>query len=147
MKPGESMDRTMAQVLDFDPTLPAKESPEPYLVFPNPGTLEMGLVKMMGVSVEESDDPVGFFGTGLGYASATALRLGGEMTILAGGQRYDVRGREMTPRDKEFTQVVLNDEPAVGGVDGHPQALQQRPRRAGRDHDTVQRHLTGFPRW
>ncbi len=60
--------------------------------------------------MDSSNDPIGFFGTGLKYAMATALRLGGEMTIFTDGKRYDVRGRKMTLRDKEFTQVMLNDE-------------------------------------
>src|SRR4051812_38184717 len=111
MKPGGKKDGTMSQVLNFKPTIPTQESPEAFLVFSNPGVLEMELVKMMGVSVKESSDPIGFFGTGLKYAMATALRLGGEMTIFTDGQRYDVRGRKMTLRDKEFTQVMLNDEP------------------------------------
>lgn len=101
----------MSRVLDFKQVTPEAEQPTPFLVFSNPGTLEMSLVKLLGVSVKESNDPIGFFGTGLKYAMATALRLGGEMTIHTGGERYDVRGRTVTLRDKEFTQVYLNDEP------------------------------------
>jgi hypothetical protein len=83
----------------------------PYLLFSNPGVLDVNLVKLLGVSVKESDSPIGFFGTGLKYAMATALRLGGSMTIYTDGQRFEVNGRKVTLRDKEFTQVMLNDEP------------------------------------
>jgi hypothetical protein len=84
---------------------------EPSLVFSNPGTLDINLVKLLGVSVKESENPIGFFGTGLKYAIATTLRLGGSLTILTDGQRYEVSGRKVLLRDKEFTQVMLNDEP------------------------------------
>jgi hypothetical protein len=84
---------------------------EPHLAFSNPGILDMNLLKLLGVSVKESDNPIGFFGTGLTYAMATALRLGGAMTIYSNGERYEVGGRPVTLRDKQFTQVMLNDEP------------------------------------
>lgn len=100
----------MNQVLEFRPTLPQQEQQQSYLVFSNPGVLEMDLVKLMGVSVKETADPIGFFGTGLKYAMATALRLGGVMTIFSDGERYEVRGRPVRLREKEFTQVLLNDE-------------------------------------
>lgn len=82
-----------------------------HLLFSNPGVLDVNLVKLLGVSVKESDSPIGFFGTGLKYAMATALRLGGSLTIYTDGERFEVNGRKVTLRDKEFTQVMLNDEP------------------------------------
>src|SRR3982751_4432164 len=104
----------MSNVISLKPAVldePHAPAAEPCLVFCNPGTLDLNLVKLLGVSVKESDDPIGFFGTGLKYAMATALRMGGEMSIITNGQTYDVRGREMNLRGKEFTQVMLNDEP------------------------------------
>jgi hypothetical protein len=101
----------MLQVLNFNTGRPIQVECEPYLVFSNPGGLDINLVKLLGVSVKESDSPIGFFGTGLKYAMATALRLGGSMTIITDGERYEVRGRKVTLRDKDFTQVMLNDEP------------------------------------
>lgn len=60
----------MSQVLQFNPNQSSVEAEQPdsYLVFSNPGTLEMELVKLLGVSVKETNDPIGFFGTGLKYA-------------------------------------------------------------------------------
>ena len=101
----------MNQVLEFKTTFPQQEQQESYLVFSNPGVLEIDLVKLMGVSVKEGADPIGFFGTGLKYAMATVLRLGGVMTIYSDGERFEVRGRSIKLREKEFTQVLLNDEP------------------------------------
>jgi hypothetical protein len=101
----------MSQVLELHPTYPQTERSESYLVFSNPGAMDMNLVKLLGVSVKESNDPIHFFCTCLKYEMATALRLGGAMTIYSDGERFDVRGRSMRLRDKEFTQVLLNDEP------------------------------------
>jgi hypothetical protein len=101
----------MSNVISLKPTGSFTPAAEPFLVFSNPGTLELDLVKLMGVSVKDTADPIGFFGTGLKYAMATALRLGGEMTIITNGQEYEVSGRLMKLRDKEFTQIMLNDEP------------------------------------
>jgi hypothetical protein len=81
---------SMSNVVYLKPSEPVSPTAEPHLVFSNPGTLELDFVKLMGVSVKESADPIGFFGTGLKYAMATALRLGGEMTIFTNGQRYEV---------------------------------------------------------
>ena len=100
----------MSQVINLKEIAPHQEVVESSLVFSNPGKLEMNMVKLLGVSVKESNDPIGFFGTGLKYAMATALRLGGEMTIYSDGERFDVLGRKVELRGKEFTQVLLNDE-------------------------------------
>ena len=105
-------DRTMtlaSQVIDFPRAQTEKTGP--FLAFVNDGVLEIELVKLLGVSVKETEDPIGFFGTGLKYALATALRLGGSVTIITGGMRYEVTGKDITLRDKQFTQVMLNDEP------------------------------------
>lgn len=103
----------MSNVLSFKQSQEPIETStdKPYLLFINPGTLEIDLVKLLGVSVKETSDPIGFFGTGLKYAMATTLRLGGEMIIYTDGKRFDVHGRKMTLREKDFTQIMLNDEP------------------------------------
>ena len=86
------------------------EARESALVFSNPGSLDINLVKLLGVSVKETDSPIGFFGTGLKYAMAASLRLGGSMTIITDGQVYQVHGKGINLRSKDFTQVMLNDE-------------------------------------
>jgi hypothetical protein len=107
------MEYKMSQVIDLRTrdSLSDARVAEPYLLFTNPGTLEIELVKLLGVSVKEGTDPIGFFGTGLKYALAAAMRLGGSMTIITGGKEYEVGGQKITLRDKEFTQVTLDGEP------------------------------------
>src|SRR5580692_5751221 len=98
----------MSNVLSLRPTAPEVTSTESYLVFSNPGVLDINLVKLLGVSVKDSDNAIGFFGTGLKYAIASTLRLGGEIVIFSDGQRYDIAGEKLTLRDKEFTRVTIN---------------------------------------
>lgn len=80
------------------------------LVFINKGELEMDFVKLMGVSVKESDSAIGFFGTGLKYAIATILRLGGQITIYSGMITYKFSTSNINLRGKDFNIVKMNDE-------------------------------------
>jgi hypothetical protein len=82
-----------------------------HLLFTNPGALEIDLVKLLGVSVKDSDSPIGFFGTGLKYAMAAALRFGGSLTLVTDGRRYEVGSKPLSLRGKDFTQVTLDGEP------------------------------------
>src|SRR5262245_54522643 len=63
----------MSNVVSLRPAAPETIHAEPYLVFSNPGILDINLVKLLGVSVQESDSAIGFFGTGLKYAIASTL--------------------------------------------------------------------------
>jgi len=81
------------------------------LIFQNQGLLDLNALRIMGVSVKDTSSPIGMFGTGLKYASASALRLGGSLTIYVGLERYDLSSREITIREKPFSQVLLNGEP------------------------------------
>lgn len=101
----------MSNVVSLRPAAPESTPAESYLVFSNPGVLDINFVKLLGVSVKDSDNAIGFFGTGLKYAIASTLRLGGEVVIFSDGQRYDIAGEKLTLRDKEFTRVSINGEP------------------------------------
>ena len=103
----------MSQVLQFNTSSdqPISDPAKSCMVFSNPGVLDINLVKLLGVSVKETDSPIGFFGTGLKYAMATTLRLRGSITLYLDGERYDVAGIPITIRGKEFMQVTLNGEP------------------------------------
>ncbi len=108
---GERWMDCMSQVLSFKEIDPTPAASDPSLVFSNPGVLDINLVKLLGVSVKDSDNAIGFFGTGLKYALASTLRFGGEITIFSDGQRFDVGGELLTLRGKEFTRVAINGEP------------------------------------
>jgi len=78
------------------------------LVFSNQGIMGLELVSLMGASVKESENPIGFFGTGLKYALAVILRLGGAVHIYLDGKQYQVRTEQMCLRGKYFYVVTLN---------------------------------------
>jgi hypothetical protein len=52
--------------------------------FQNAGLIDPRCITTIGVSVKETENPIGFFGTGLKYAIAIILRNGGEITIWRG---------------------------------------------------------------
>lgn len=78
--------------------------------FANSGVIDMDVVRVMGVSVKESDSPIGFFGTGLKFAIATLLRSGHAITIRAGSEIYQFGTRTRKIRGEVFDGVVMNDE-------------------------------------
>lgn len=80
------------------------------IYFANPGIIDMNVVRVMGVSVKESDSAIGHFGTGLKFAIATLLRTGHSITIRAGSDAYVFSTRTQKIRGKDFEQVVMNDE-------------------------------------
>ncbi len=68
--------------------------------FQNAGLIDPRCITTIGVSVKETENPIGFFGTGLKYAIAIILRTGGSITIWRGLEELtfdsvpvDVRGR------------------------------------------------------
>lgn len=81
------------------------------IIFENPTLLDLNALKIMGVSVKEGDSPIGMFGTGLKYATATALRLGGNVQIVIDQQNHTINSQVITIRGQEFNQVTIDGEP------------------------------------
>jgi len=81
------------------------------LIFENEGLLDLNALRIMGVSVKESDSPIGMFGTGLKYAIATAMRLGGSVDVVIDQVHHALTSRNVEIRGQEFGQVVLDNEP------------------------------------
>lgn len=89
------------------------------IVFSNPGELDSRVITLMGVNVKPgSDNPIGQFGTGLKYAIAGILRLGGKIEIWSGLHQFEFRTKTETIRGKEFQVVQMytspSDEPGHG---------------------------------
>ncbi|MAD98747.1 MAG: hypothetical protein Unbinned200contig1000_60 [Prokaryotic dsDNA virus sp.] len=78
--------------------------------FSNPGVIDLDVIKTMGVSVKETDNPIGFFGTGLKYAIATLLRTDHAVTLISAGEKYEFNKISKSIRGKEFHIVCMNDE-------------------------------------
>jgi len=82
------------------------------LSFQNPGEIDIRAVTTFGVNVKLSDSPIGYFGTGLKYAIAVVLRLGGEITIHTGMHRHRFFSNAESIRGKEFAMVYMTSERA-----------------------------------
>lgn len=82
-----------------------------YVVFENPGEIDPLLIQTFGVSVKETDRPIGFFGTGLKYALAILLRTGHKVTLQAGLNVREFKLTEHTLRGTPFRLVTMDDLP------------------------------------
>jgi hypothetical protein len=77
------------------------------LTFTNPVEIDPRAMVTFGVNVKESDSPIGFFGTGLKYAIAGVLRLGGQIAVWAGETRFEFFSMPEEIRGKEFRTVQM----------------------------------------
>lgn len=87
------------------------------IVFENPGEIDIRSISTFGVSVKESDNPIGFFGTGLKYAIAVLLRNGCSITIFSGTTSVEFGLANEELRGKTFQFVTM----AIDG--GKPQSI------------------------
>lgn len=81
------------------------------LTFTTPTALPIEAATTMGVSVKDSESSIGKFGTGLKYAIAGILRLGGEITVWVDGERYDFEAHDAIIRGRRFRIVHCNGAP------------------------------------
>jgi len=79
------------------------------LVFSNAGEIDIRAVTTFGVSAKEGDNPIGKFGTGLKYAIAGVLRLGGTIRILTCEDEFTFASRVDLVRGKEFSFVTMQN--------------------------------------
>lgn len=73
----------------------------------NPGHLDLAAITTFGISAKPGSSPIGFFGTGLKYAIAVTLRLGGEVSIRTGATLVRFETVIDTFRDKEFSFIDM----------------------------------------
>lgn len=83
--------------------------------FTNPGEIDMTALSIMGLSAKKGDSPIGRFGTGLKYAVAITLRLGGKITIWSGTTRHRFALKTRDFRGKTLSQVTMQtgDSPPI----------------------------------
>jgi hypothetical protein len=86
------------------------------IVFQNPGEIDVRSISTFGVSVKESDNPIGFFGTGLKYAIAVLLRTGHKVTIHSGRSVLTFGVQKDAVRGQAFDFVTM----AVDGGEPSP---------------------------
>ncbi|HEX2600090.1 MAG TPA: hypothetical protein VHL05_15025 [Terriglobales bacterium] len=76
--------------------------------FQNRGLIDLRAVRTFGVSAKDCSNPIGFFGTGLKYAIAICLRLGGSITLWRGMDRVDFATSDVSIRNADFRVVTMN---------------------------------------
>lgn len=76
--------------------------------FQTPGLIDPRCISTIGVSVKETENPIGFFGTGMKYAIAIILRNEGEITIWRGLQPIRFTTKEIEVRGKPCKVVCMD---------------------------------------
>ena len=74
----------------------------------NDGIIDLSAITTFGVNVKESDNPFGFFGTGMKYALAILLRENHKITIYAGEEKHEFTTVEKIIREKPFNIICLD---------------------------------------
>lgn len=80
------------------------------IYFSNQGHMDLDVIRTMGVSVKDNDNPIGYFGTGLKFAIATLLRTGHKIVLHQGRDNIVFTTKTKTIRDREFQMVYMEDE-------------------------------------
>lgn len=72
------------------------------LTFQNEPLMPLEAATTFGINVKHGESPIGFFGTGLKYAIAVCLRLGGTFRLFLGETEYEFYVKEDDFRGKDF---------------------------------------------
>lgn len=82
------------------------------VLFSTPGQIDIRAFTHFGVNAKpNSQNPIGYFGTGLKYAIAVMCREGLRPVLWIGGVKYTFKAKASKFRDKEFDFVVMIREP------------------------------------
>lgn len=76
--------------------------------FKNDGVIDLTSVTTFGVNVKETENPFGFFGTGLKYAIAILLRENQKITIYTGTDEHVFSTATKNVRGKDFDIVCMD---------------------------------------
>lgn len=76
--------------------------------FQNPGIIDIQAAMTFGVSAKVTNNPIGYFGTGLKYAIAVILRNGGKVTINAGNKTHTFTLAKRDSRGTEYNEVLMS---------------------------------------
>lgn len=77
--------------------------------FSNKGLIDPRGITTFGVSVKEGDDPIGYFGTGLKYAIAVALRNGCKVTLYSGNTKFKFKVKKRKMRGQPIDVIFMGD--------------------------------------
>lgn len=78
------------------------------LAFVTDGAIDLRAFTTFGVNVKpNTQNPIGFFGTGLKYAVAVLCRLGGKVTVVVDGVEHEFYSKAMEFRGKTFDMIRM----------------------------------------
>lgn len=77
------------------------------IIMQNEGLLDLELLKLMGASIKETSNPIGFFGTGLKYAIAILLREEIDFSLFVGKNEYTFFHEAKTIRNRQFNICMM----------------------------------------
>jgi hypothetical protein len=77
------------------------------IIFENEGLMPLEAATTFGINVKLGQNPIGFFGTGLKYAIAVTLRLGGTFRLFLGTVEYEFYVKAEDFRGKEFGMIRM----------------------------------------
>lgn len=86
------------------------------LFFCNNGTLDPRLITTLGTNVKSHSSAIGHFGTGLKYAIAGILRIGGQISITTKKSHWEFGTSREEIRGKEFDIVTMTVESGAFAV-------------------------------
>lgn len=82
------------------------------ILFQNPGELSPLAITTFGLNAKpNSQNPIGYFGTGLKYAIATLLREGCTIEILSGERSYTFFKQDENFRGTDFSSIWMREKP------------------------------------
>lgn len=87
-----------------------------FVTFSTPDELDINALRTFGLHDKpNTDNPIGFFGTGLKYAIAVLLRNGAKIRMYIGDEEYRFKVKKTTFRSKEVTIPTLQKKRKKGG--------------------------------
>jgi hypothetical protein len=81
-----------------------------YVIFRNNGVIDERAMRTFGVSAKETENPIGFFGTGLKYALAILIRENQHVQLFSGGQHFVFQKKIIEMRGQSFEAITMNGE-------------------------------------
>lgn len=78
--------------------------------FYNKSEIDLDAIRVMGVSVKEGKNPIGYFGTGLKFSLATLIRFGQKVSLCVGGKELEFYATDKKIRGEAFEVVMMGDE-------------------------------------
>ncbi len=81
-----------------------------YIKIQNDGEVDVNAFKLMGATTKV-EGQIGYFGSGIKYAVASALRKGVPLRVFSGEKEVKITTRKTTMREQEFDVVCINGAP------------------------------------